>query len=281
MSNLSRRPMPSIPSYHTLAMNNLAKWRGTATHMLPGYHPMHRRRGAATAARGGDRYAPWNLSYSWSAAIQMPLFQVASYTRPEHASYPTPPTSHCLPYYYLTSHVYVSPLPAVQRRVPRAPRGHQPAPQGHGHAVRRQPQGRLRSGPWKDVGRVLNLTPLHKPLPGMFLVCARICLGVHYGSLPFVCVRVRSCASNEIETRNKLRGANWVWCGDVRHGGTLGTTPQVHPLAPRTFFCVKPYRYLPASQIGLTSLSLRFPPALQLSVFHESLASHQDQLSSH
>ena len=27
-------------------------------------------------ARGGDRYAPWNLSYSWSAAIQMPLFEL-------------------------------------------------------------------------------------------------------------------------------------------------------------------------------------------------------------
>jgi len=30
------------------------------------------------AARGGDRYAPWNLSYSWSAAIQMPLFQLCN-----------------------------------------------------------------------------------------------------------------------------------------------------------------------------------------------------------
>ena len=28
------------------------------------------------AARGGDRYAPWNLSYSWSAAVQMPLFEL-------------------------------------------------------------------------------------------------------------------------------------------------------------------------------------------------------------
>merc|ERR1719161_254350 len=27
------------------------------------------------AKRGGDRYAPWNLSYSWSAAIQLPLFE--------------------------------------------------------------------------------------------------------------------------------------------------------------------------------------------------------------
>jgi fructose-bisphosphate aldolase class I len=27
------------------------------------------------AARGGDRYAPWNLSYSWSAAVQLPLFE--------------------------------------------------------------------------------------------------------------------------------------------------------------------------------------------------------------
>jgi fructose-bisphosphate aldolase, class I len=26
--------------------------------------------------RGGDRYAPWNLSYSWSAAIQLPLFEL-------------------------------------------------------------------------------------------------------------------------------------------------------------------------------------------------------------
>lgn len=26
--------------------------------------------------RGGDRYAPWNISYSWSSAIQMPLFDV-------------------------------------------------------------------------------------------------------------------------------------------------------------------------------------------------------------
>lgn len=28
------------------------------------------------AKRGGDRYAPWNLSYSWSAAVQMPLFEL-------------------------------------------------------------------------------------------------------------------------------------------------------------------------------------------------------------
>ena len=28
------------------------------------------------AARGGDRYAPWNLSYSWSAAVQLPLFEL-------------------------------------------------------------------------------------------------------------------------------------------------------------------------------------------------------------
>ena len=28
------------------------------------------------AQKGGDRYAPWNLSYSWSAAIQMPLFDL-------------------------------------------------------------------------------------------------------------------------------------------------------------------------------------------------------------
>jgi len=27
-------------------------------------------------ARGGDRYAPWNLSFSWSACIQMPLFEL-------------------------------------------------------------------------------------------------------------------------------------------------------------------------------------------------------------
>lgn len=27
-------------------------------------------------SKGGDRYAPWNLSYSWSAAIQMPLFDL-------------------------------------------------------------------------------------------------------------------------------------------------------------------------------------------------------------
>lgn len=27
-------------------------------------------------ARGGDRYAPWNISYSWSAALQMPLFDL-------------------------------------------------------------------------------------------------------------------------------------------------------------------------------------------------------------
>ena len=26
--------------------------------------------------RGGDRYAPWNLSFSWSACIQLPLFQL-------------------------------------------------------------------------------------------------------------------------------------------------------------------------------------------------------------
>ena len=106
MSTLSRRPMPSIPSHRALAMSSLAKRRGTVTHMLPGYHPLQ-------AARGGDRYAPWNLSYSWSAAIQMPLFQVSSSrvrvrvrvstSLPEHASYPTPPTSHCLPYYYLTT----------------------------------------------------------------------------------------------------------------------------------------------------------------------------------
>ena len=60
----------------------------------------------------------------------------------------------------------------------------------------------------------------------MFLVCARICLGVHYGSLPFVCVRVRSCASNE--TRNKLRGANWVWRRTARGDSgdhSTGTSP--------------------------------------------------------
>jgi fructose-bisphosphate aldolase class I len=28
------------------------------------------------AKRGGDRYAPWNLSYSWSAAVQLPLFEL-------------------------------------------------------------------------------------------------------------------------------------------------------------------------------------------------------------
>lgn len=28
------------------------------------------------AKRGGDRYAPWNLSFSWSAAVQMPLFEL-------------------------------------------------------------------------------------------------------------------------------------------------------------------------------------------------------------
>jgi len=28
------------------------------------------------AARGGDRYAPWNLSFSWSAAVQLPLFEL-------------------------------------------------------------------------------------------------------------------------------------------------------------------------------------------------------------
>lgn len=28
------------------------------------------------AARGGPRYAPWNLSFSWSAAIQLPLFEL-------------------------------------------------------------------------------------------------------------------------------------------------------------------------------------------------------------
>jgi fructose-bisphosphate aldolase class I len=26
--------------------------------------------------RGGDRYAPWNLSFSWSAAVQLPLFEL-------------------------------------------------------------------------------------------------------------------------------------------------------------------------------------------------------------
>ena len=62
-------------------------------------------------------------------------------------------------------------------------------------------------------------------------------------------------------------------------GGLWGPLHRYIPWPRRTFFCVKPYRYLPASQIGLTSLSLRFPPALQLSVVHESLASHQ--LSSH
>ena len=38
-------------------------------------------------ARGGDRYAPWNLSYSWSAAIQMPLFELCRDTSLErHAA---------------------------------------------------------------------------------------------------------------------------------------------------------------------------------------------------
>ena len=68
----------------------------------------------------------------------------------------------------------------------------------------------------------------------MFLVCARICLGVHYGSLPFVCVCVR--------VRPMRLAINYVvrtGCGDVRHGGTLGTTPQVHPLAPSNFLLCK------------------------------------------
>ena len=26
--------------------------------------------------RGGDRYAPWNLSFSWSSCIQLPLFDL-------------------------------------------------------------------------------------------------------------------------------------------------------------------------------------------------------------
>lgn len=28
--------------------------------------------------RGGDRYAPWNISFSWSSAIQMPLFDLCT-----------------------------------------------------------------------------------------------------------------------------------------------------------------------------------------------------------
>jgi len=43
------------------------------------------------STRGGDRYAPWNLSYSWSAAIQMPLFDLcldASLERDERTGLP-------------------------------------------------------------------------------------------------------------------------------------------------------------------------------------------------
>ncbi len=37
---------------------------------------------ALKAKRGGDRYAPWNLSFSWSAAVQLPLFELCK--EPSH-----------------------------------------------------------------------------------------------------------------------------------------------------------------------------------------------------
>ena len=40
-----------------------------ATAILSGLNHMKR-------ARGGDKYAPWNLSFSWSSCIQLPLFDL-------------------------------------------------------------------------------------------------------------------------------------------------------------------------------------------------------------
>ena len=38
--------------------------------------------------RGGDRYAPWNLSFSWSACIQLPLFQLCKTEKADGSGLP-------------------------------------------------------------------------------------------------------------------------------------------------------------------------------------------------
>lgn len=38
--------------------------------------------------RGGDKYAPWNLSFSWSACIQLPLFQLCKTEQPDASGLP-------------------------------------------------------------------------------------------------------------------------------------------------------------------------------------------------
>eukprot|EP00966_Prymnesium_polylepis_P212222 4915645-Prymnesium_polylepis.1 len=76
------------PSFDAIADANLRVLRRTlpvsvlTVNYLSGGQPLVEAAGRLDAinklkaARGGDRYAPWNLSFSWSAAIQMPLFEL-------------------------------------------------------------------------------------------------------------------------------------------------------------------------------------------------------------
>jgi fructose-bisphosphate aldolase class I len=38
--------------------------------------------------RGGDKYAPWNLSFSWSACIQLPIFQLCKTEKADASGLP-------------------------------------------------------------------------------------------------------------------------------------------------------------------------------------------------
>ena len=38
--------------------------------------------------RGGDRYAPWNLSFSWSSCIQLPLFDLCKTEQKDESGLP-------------------------------------------------------------------------------------------------------------------------------------------------------------------------------------------------
>jgi fructose-bisphosphate aldolase class 1 len=38
--------------------------------------------------RGGDKYAPWNLSFSWSSCIQLPLFELCRSEQKDESGLP-------------------------------------------------------------------------------------------------------------------------------------------------------------------------------------------------